>query len=346
LHALRVIDRKTMKPEMISFPDKVFVVSAYSNEEFVTTEFLYRYESLARPDSVYRFDMSTHKSEAVKVKEVPNFKSSDYQTDRIFISAKDGTKIPVSLLYKAGAEPNSKHPLMMVGYGSYGISSDADFSTYPLSYVDQGFVYAIAHVRGGSDMGRDWYDQGRLKNKINTFSDFNAVAEGLIKKGWAAKGHIYAQGGSAGGLLMGAIANMRPDLYRGIVAEVPFVDVVTTMLDDSIPLTTGEYDEWGNPNQKTYYNYMKKYSPYDQVKAQVYPSMLITAGLHDSQVQYWEPMKWASKIRDYNKGDSLVLLHTEMEAGHSGTTGRYQSLKESARVIAFVMGLENGVFGK
>jgi oligopeptidase B len=258
-------------------------------------------------------------------------------TERIFVTAADGARIPVSIIMKKDVAKNGTAPLLIYGYGSYGLNLDPWFSPTVFSLVDRGFVYAIAHIRGGSEMGRDWYDNGRVLNKKNSFNDFIACTEALIQQGFANAHRVYAMGGSAGGLLMGAITNMRPDLYKGIVAQVPFVDVVTTMLDDSIPLTTGEYDQWGNPNEKKYYDYIKSYSPYDNVEKKSYPNMLITTGLHDSQVQYWEPAKWTAKLRELKTNDSLILLKTDMTAGHGGASGRFDQMKEKATEYAFIL---------
>jgi oligopeptidase B len=242
-------------------------------------------------------------------------------------------------VYRKGVKKDGSAPLLLYAYGSYGASMDAYFSSTNLSLLDRGFIYAIAHIRGGEEMGRQWYEDGKLLKKKNTFTDFIDCGEHLIKSGYTSKGKLFAMGGSAGGLLMGAVVNMRPDLWKGVVAAVPFVDVVTTMLDESIPLTTGEYDEWGNPNVKEYYDYIRSYSPYDNVEAKEYPNMLVTTGLHDSQVQYWEPAKWVARLRDRKTGDNLLLLHTNMEAGHGGASGRFESLKETALEFAFIFKL-------
>jgi len=258
----------------------------------------------------------------------------------LYVTAEDGTQIPVSIVYRKGLKKNGKNPLLLYGYGSYGITMDPSFSSVRLSLIDRGFVFAIAHIRGGQINGRPWYEDGKLLKKMNTFKDFNSSAEFLIKEKYTSPKHLYAMGGSAGGLLMGAVINMRPELYNGIIAAVPFVDVVTTMLDETIPLTTGEYDEWGNPNEKEYYDYMLGYSPYDNVKAMRYPHMLVTTGLHDSQVQYWEPAKWVAKLRDMKTDSNLLLMYTNMDTGHGGASGRYQRYRETARDYAFLLMLE------
>jgi oligopeptidase B len=258
----------------------------------------------------------------------------------VWATAQDGVKIPVSMVYKKGLQLDSSNPVLLYAYGSYGVTIDPYFSSTRLSLLDRGFIYAIAHIRGGEDLGRNWYEDGKLLKKMNTFTDFIDCSTYLIDQKYTSVAHLYAEGGSAGGLLMGAIANMAPELYNGIIAQVPFVDVVTTMLDDTIPLTTGEYDEWGNPNQKKYYNYMLSYSPYDQVKEQNYPNMYISTGLHDSQVQYWEPAKWVAKLRKLKKNNTKLFLDTNMEAGHGGASGRFESLKEIAKEFSFLLDLE------
>jgi oligopeptidase B len=267
------------------------------------------------------------------------FDSSNYITKREWATASDGRRVPISLVYRQGFKKNGRSPLLLYGYGSYGISMDAEFNPFVVSLLDRGFVYAIAHVRGGQEMGRRWYEDGRQLAKMNTFTDFIACAEHLVKQKYAAPGLVFAKGGSAGGLLMGAVVNLKPRLFKGVIANVPFVDVVTTMLDDTIPLTTGEYDEWGNPNNKKYYNYILSYSPYDQVKAQDYPNLLVTTGLHDSQVQYWEPAKWVAKLRALKTGQNRLLLKTKMEAGHGGASGRYERWRDTAFEYAFLLDL-------
>ena len=285
--------------------------------------------------------MDTKEKVLKKQREVPgDFKPENYKSERIFATAGDGTKIPISLVYRKGMEKNGANPALITGYGAYGSSFDPYFSSVRLSILDRGFVYAIAHIRGGSEMGRYWYDDGKVLNKKNTFTDFIACSQYLISENYTSKGHLYAEGISAGGLLMGAIVNMRPDLYNGVIAEVPFVDTLTTMLDSDIPLTTAEYDEWGNPNEKTYYDYIKSYSPYDNVTARDYPNLLVTSGLHDSQVQYWEPTKWVARLRSVKTDDNLLLLKTDMDVGHGGASGRFESLKLYAFEYAFILDLE------
>lgn len=315
---------------------------AYTNVNYQQdTEWLrYSYTSLTTPASIYEMNMQTGEKRLLKEQEVlGGFDKNNYQTERVWATAKDGTQIPVSLLYKKGLKKDGTAPLYQYAYGSYGNSSSPSFRAPVLSLVDRGFVYAIAHIRGGQEMGRHWYENGKLLKKINTFTDFIDVTDYLVAEKYAAKDKVFAMGGSAGGLLMGAIANMAPEKYRGILAHVPFVDVVTTMLDESIPLTTNEFDEWGNPKQKAFYDYMLSYSPYDQVKKQAYPAILVTTGLHDSQVQYFEPAKWVAKLRTHKTDKNPLLFRTNMEAGHGGKSGRFSRLTEIADEYAFVLSL-------
>jgi len=285
--------------------------------------------------------MATKEKTLLKQEEIlGGFDREDYVTERISAPAGDGKMVPVSIVYRKGMSKNGQNPLLLYGYGSYGASRDATFSAARVSLLDRGFVYAIAHVRGGQELGRVWYDDGKLLKKKNTFTDFIDCAEYLVKQGYTSPEHLYAQGGSAGGLLMGAIVNMRPDLFKGIIADVPWVDVVTTMLDESIPLTTSEYDEWGNPNNKQYYEYMLSYSPYDNVEAKAYPNILITTSLFDSQVQYFEPAKWTAKLRTMKTDNNNILLKTEMKAGHGGVSGRYKQYEDIALKYAFLLDLE------
>lgn len=286
------------------------------------------------------YDMETHEKRLLKRQEiVGGYKPEDYVTERIMATSHDGVKVPISIVYRKGLVKNGQNPLVLYGYGSYGCSTDAYFSVARLSLLDRGFVWAIAHVRGGEEMGRQWYEDGKMLNKKNTFLDFIACGKHLVAEGYTEPSKMFAMGGSAGGLLMGAVANMAPELWRGIIAQVPFVDVVTTMLDESIPLTTGEYDEWGNPNVKKYYDYMLSYSPYDNVEAKDYPAMLVTTGLHDSQVQYWEPAKWVAKLRDMKTDSNPLYLNTEMDFGHGGASGRFEGYKEVALDYAFMLDL-------
>ncbi len=326
---------------LIDFSEPTYSVSLNVNVDFDTEELRYSYTSLITPNSVYDFNMRTRNKTLLKQQEVlGGYDARLYESKRLYATATDGTKIPISMVYKRGIQLNGKNPLLLYGYGSYGVSMDPYFSSARLSLLDRGFVFAIAHIRGGQEMGRQWYEDGKLLKKKNTFTDFIDCAKYLIEQKYTSPKHLYCMGGSAGGLLIGAVVNMRPDLFNGAVAQVPFVDVVTTMLDESIPLTTGEFDEWGNPNDKTYYEYMLSYSPYDNVTKQAYPNILITTGYHDSQVQYFEPAKWVAKLRDNNSGNSKILFFCEMEAGHGGKSGRFQRLREIALEYAFLLDLE------
>ena len=326
----------------LPFDNETYTAYVSTNPEFDTDILRYSYNSLTTPNSVIDFDMKTKTKEVKKEQEVlgGDFDKDNYISERVWAMAEDGTKIPISLVYKKGLIKDGNNPLLQYGYGSYGSTIDPYFSSVRLSLLDRGFIYAIAHIRGSEYLGREWYEEGKLLKKINTFTDFIDCSKFLIEQKYTSASHLYAMGGSAGGLLMGAIMNMAPYLYNGVVAAVPFVDVVTTMLDDSIPLTTGEYDEWGNPNEAEYYFYMKKYSPYDQVRAQEYPNVLITTGYHDSQVQYWEPAKWVAKLRELKTDMNILLFHTNMDAGHGGASGRFDALKEVAEEYAFLLDLE------
>ena len=324
----------------LQFDEPAYRAHLGTNFEFDTSTLRFDYTSLKTPLSIYDHDMKTQQRTLLKREEVlGGFDPDHYVTERLHAIANDGTEIPISLVYRKGTPKNGDNPLLLYGYGSYGLSIDASFASPRLSLIDRGFVFAIAHIRGGQEMGRSWYDDGKLLRKKNTFTDFIACAEFLIRQRFTNRENLFAMGRSAGGLLMGAVANLRPDLFHGIVAEVPFVDVVTTMLDTSIPLTTGEYDEWGNPNERQYYDYMLSYSPYDNVARQAYPHMLITGGLHDSQVQYWEPAKWAAKLRELKTDNNRLLLKTNMEAGHGGSTGRFRRHRETAFSYVFLLDL-------
>ena len=326
----------------LPFDNETYTAYTSTNVDFDTELLRYGYNSLTTPPSVIEFNMRTKTKTVLKEQEVlgGKFKKENYTSERIWATAEDGTKIPMSLVYKKGLKKDGNNPLLQYAYGSYGSTVDPYFSSIRLSLLDRGFIYVIAHIRGGEYLGRQWYEDGKLLNKKNTFKDFIACSIHLIKERYTSSKHLYAMGGSAGGLLMGAIINEAPELYNGIIAAVPFVDVVTTMLDDSIPLTTGEYDEWGNPNDILYYKYMKSYSPYDNVQPKAYPNILITAGLHDSQVQYWEPAKWAAKLREVKTDSNKLFLKTNMDAGHGGASGRFESLKEDAEEYAFLLDLE------
>ncbi|MFA5160623.1 MAG: S9 family peptidase [Elusimicrobiales bacterium] len=339
LSLLHVFDRASGRDAYAPFQEPAYTVALGDNAEYGSPLLRFEYESPVTPPSVYDYDMASGSRELKKREEVPGYNPDDYRTERVFAPASGGAQVPVTLLYRRDLKRDGTHPLFITGYGSYGDNYDPDFEAARLPLLDRGFVFAIAHIRGGSEMGRPWYDNGRQLGKKNTFNDFIAATEFLIKEKYCAPGHVYAEGGSAGGLLMGAIANMRPDLYNGIIARVPFVDVITTMLDPSIPLTTGEYDQWGNPGEKQYYDYIRTYSPYDNVRPQKYPALLVTAGWNDSQVGYWEPAKWVAKLRAANPG-GLALLKTEMKAGHHAKTGRYEQLKKTAFYYSFIFKLE------
>ncbi|MGH8442888.1 MAG: S9 family peptidase [Nevskiaceae bacterium] len=318
--------------------EPAYTATLGANPDLDSTTLRYEYSSLTTPVTTYDYDLRT--GERVLVKREPvlgDFDPARYVTEFVFAAARDGTRIPVSLVYRMGFKRDGSAPLLQYAYGSYGFSMNPSFSSPRLSLLDRGFVYAIAHIRGGQEMGRAWYENGKLLKKMNTFTDFIDVTEFLVKQDYGAKDKVFAMGGSAGGLLMGAVANLRPDLYRGIVTQVPFVDTVTTMLDESIPLTTNEFDEWGNPKQKASYDYMLAYSPYDNVKAQAYPAMLVETGLWDSQVQYYEPAKWVAKLRATRTDANPLLFHINMEAGHGGKSGRYEQYRERAREFAFLL---------
>ena len=341
LTRLRVMPWNMEDEHYIDFDEEVYSVYISNNPEFESKKLRFVYSSMTTPSSTYDYDMVTRERELKKQDEVlGDFDPDSYEARRLWAEADDGRQVPISMVYRKGMDTDGNNPTLLYGYGSYGYTMDAGFNSTRLSLLDRGFIYAIAHVRGSQYLGRQWYEDGRLLKKRNTFTDFNDCAEHLIKEGYTSPDHLYAMGGSAGGLLMGAVVNMQPELYHGVVAAVPFVDVVTTMLDESIPLTTGEFDEWGNPKEQEYYEYMLSYAPYDNVKEQEYPHMLVTTGLHDSQVQYWEPAKWVAKLRDHKTGDNLLLLHTNMEAGHGGASGRYEALREVAREYVFFFFLE------
>ena len=341
LSQLVIQDRKTQKKEFLKFDEPTYMIRSMNNPEYNTDNFRFAYTSMITPSSQYEQNLVTGKRTLLKQQEVlGGYDKNLYTTERVFATAKDGTKIPVSIVYKKSFEKNGKNPLLLYGYGSYGNSMEATFSSTRLSLLDRGFAFAIAHIRGGQEMGRQWYEDGKMMKKINTFTDFIDAGEFLVKEKYTSPEHLYAQGGSAGGLLMGAVVNMKPELWNGVIAQVPFVDVVNTMLDESIPLTTNEYDEWGNPNDKDAYFYMKSYSPYENIQKKNYPNILITTGLHDSQVQYFEPAKWAAKLRDLKTDKNAVLLKTEMAYGHGGASGRFDYLKDVAWDYAFLLKLE------
>lgn len=325
----------------LPFKEEVFTAYIGNNVDFDSEILRYGYTSMTTPSSVIDFNMKTKESVIKKEQTVlGGFDKNNYETKRIWVNARDGVKVPVSLVYRKDTPINSNTPLLQYAYGSYGYSMDAYFSSSRLSLLDRGFIFAIAHIRGGQEMGRKWYEDGKMLKKKNTFNDFIDVSKYLIENEYTSAEHLYAMGGSAGGLLMGVIINEAPELYKGVISQVPFVDVLTTMLDDTIPLTTGEYDEWGNPNHQEYYEYIKSYSPIDNIIKMDYPNLLVTTGLHDSQVQYWEPAKWVAKLREYKTDDNLLLLKTDMETGHGGASGRFEALKEVAFEYAFILKLE------
>ena len=327
----------------LPFDEETYSAGVYSNPEFDTDVIRYSYNSMTTPNSVIDFNMKSQTKEIKKEQEVlgGKFDKNNYKSKRVWATARDGKKVPISLVYHKDTELNKDTPLLQYAYGSYGYTISDGFSSTRLSLLDRGFVYALAHIRGGQYLGREWYNDGKMMNKKNTFFDFIDCSKFLIENNYTSAKHLYAMGGSAGGLLVGAVSNLNPELYNGIIAAVPFVDVISTMLDESIPLTTGEFDEWGNPKEKEAYDYMLSYSPYDQVQAKDYPNMLVTTGYFDSQVQYWEPAKWVAKLRELKTDDNILLLHTNMDVGHGGASGRFDSLKETARDYSFILVLEN-----
>lgn len=338
---LRIRNIHSNAEHYVDFGEPAYTAYAGSNPEYNSSNLRYVYTSLTTPSSVYDYNMESRGKELKKRQEVVGgYNPEEYVTERLYATVRDGVKVPISVVYKKGTPKSAETPLLLYAYGSYGNSMDAAFASTRLSLLNRGFIYAIAHIRGGQEMGRQWYEDGKMFKKKNTFNDFIDCAEHLVKANYTSPAHLFAEGGSAGGLLMGAISNMRPDLWRGIIADVPFVDVVTTMLDESIPLTTNEFDEWGNPKNKESYDYMKSYSPYDNVERKDYPNMLVTTGLHDSQVQYFEPAKWVARLRTHKTDQNVLLLKTNMEAGHGGASGRFDYLKEIALQFAFMFALE------
>ena len=343
---IRIINNATKEEDYLPFSDPTYTAYIGTNMSFDTDVLRFGYTSLTTPNSTYEYNMKDKSTKLLKQQEVlgGKFSPKNYHSERVWAKSRDGkTLIPISIVYHKDTKKSADTPLLLYGYGSYGHTVDASFSNVRLSLLDRGFIFAIAHIRGGEYLGRNWYETGKLLDKKNTFFDFIDVAKYLVKENYTAPQHLYAMGGSAGGLLMGAVVNMEPSLFNGIIAQVPFVDVVTTMLDDTIPLTTGEYDEWGNPNEEEYYHYMKSYSPYDNIEVKEYPNILITTGFHDSQVQYWEPAKWTAKLRDLKTDTNLLLLKTDMSSGHGGASGRFESLKEDALEYAFILKCENKV---
>lgn len=345
LNQIRIMPWKGGEEYYLPFGSETYHAYTTTNVDFDTDILRYSYQSLATPSSVIDFNMKTKEKEIKKEQTVlgGKFDKNNYIEERIWATASDGTKVPISMVYHKEMKKDGNNPLLLYAYGSYGVTMEPYFSTTRLSLLDRGFIFAIAHIRGGEDLGRQWYEDGKLLKKKNTFTDFIECSQFLIQEKYTSPNHLYAEGGSAGGLLMGAVVNMAPELYHGVIAQVPFVDVVTTMLDDSIPLTTGEYDEWGNPNKKEYYDYMLSYSPYDNIKQQNYPNMFVSTGLHDSQVQYWEPAKWVAKLRTHKQGNSVLFLNTNMDAGHGGASGRFEALKELAKEYSFLLDLEKKI---
>ena len=342
LNTIRIMPWSGEGEYYLPFESEAYTAYTSTNVDFDTDILRYGYQSMATPSSIIDFNMKTKEKKIMKEQQVlgGKFDKNNYAEERVWATATDGTKVPISMVYRKELKKDGTNPLLQYAYGSYGYSMDATFSSTRLSLLDRGFIFAIAHIRGGEDLGRQWYEDGKLLKKKNTFTDFIDCSKFLIAGKYTSPLHLYAEGGSAGGLLMGVVANWAPELYNGIIAQVPFVDVLTTMLDDTIPLTTGEYDEWGNPNVKKYYDYMKSYSPYDNVTAQEYPTMYISTGLHDSQVQYWEPAKWVAKLRALKTDSNTIYLDTNMDAGHGGASGRFEALKELAKEFSFLLDLE------
>jgi len=339
---IKIIESKTGASHYLPFSDPTYTAYIGTNMEFDTEKLRFGYTSLTKPASTYEYDMKEKTAKLLKEQEVlgGKFFKENYISERIWATARDGKQVPISLVYHKDTAKSENTPLLLYGYGSYGHTVDASFSSTRLSLLDRGYIFAIAHIRGGEYLGREWYEDGKMLHKKNTFFDFIDAAKHLISENYTSPKHLYAMGGSAGGLLVGAVMNYNPELFNGIVAQVPFVDVVSTMLDDTIPLTTGEYDEWGNPNEKAYYDYMKSYSPYDNIEAKNYPNILITTGFHDSQVQYWEPAKWTAKLRELKTDDNILIFKTDMSSGHGGASGRFESLKEIALEYAFLFKVE------
>ncbi len=338
---LRIMNQRTGDEHYLDFGEPAYNAYISTNAEFNSSTLRYGYTSLTTPNSTFDYDMETKERTLLKQSEVVGgHNPEEYVTERVWATARDGVKVPISIVYKKGFKKDGNGPLLQYGYGSYGSTIDASFSSVRLSLLDRGFTFAIAHVRGGQMMGRQWYEDGKMFKKMNTFNDFIDCSKFLIEENYTSKEHLYAYGGSAGGLLMGVIVNEAPELYNGVLSAVPFVDIMSTMWDESIPLTTGEFDEWGNPKNLESYEYMLSYSPYDNVKAQDYPNMLVTTGLFDSQVQYWEPAKWVAKLRDLKTDNNLLILDTDMEAGHGGASGRFKRYKTTSLQYAFLLDLE------
>ncbi|HZS49784.1 MAG TPA: S9 family peptidase [Bryobacterales bacterium] len=340
LRKMRIRNMSTGEIRAVDFPEPVYTFFPATNPEFHTHLLRFNYTSLVTPRSVFDYDMNTGRRELKKQYEVlGGYEPERYQSERVFAQAPDGASVPISLVYKKGLARDGKNPLLLYAYGAYGLSTDPVFSPDRLSLLDRNFIFAIAHVRGGGEMGRSWYENGKLLHKKNTFTDFIACAEHLIAEGYTAKDRLVIYGGSAGGLLIGAVLNMRPELFKIAIAKVPFVDVINTMLDESLPLTVTEFEEWGNPKEKQYYDYMKSYAPYENVAAKAYPHMLVTTGLNDPRVSFWEPAKWVARLRKVKTDENVLLLKTNMGAGHGGASGRYDRLKETAFEYAFILDL-------
>ena len=337
LEKIRIIDFADNSDYYVHFPEEDYSFWMGKNRIFETDLLRFTYTSLISPNTVYDFNMKTRKLIKKKQYEIKDYDKTFYEAKRLFAKAKDGTLIPISIVYKKGIKMNGNNPLLLYGYGAYGSSSDPYFSSSRLSLLDRGFIYAIAHVRGGGEMGEEWYDDGKLLHKKNTFTDFIACAEFLISEKYTNPEKLAIMGGSAGGMLIGAVLNIRPNLFKIAVMDVPFVDVLNTMLDPSLPLTVGEYEEWGNPNEKKYFDYIRSYSPYDNIRAQNYPAMLVEGSLNDTRVGYWEPTKWVAKLRATKTDSNLVLLHINLDAGHGGSSGRYDWFKDIAREYAFIL---------
>jgi oligopeptidase B len=333
----RITDFVTGESHRMSFPEPAYSASPAQNREWQTEKFRYSYQSMVTPNSVYDYDVQTHTATLLKQTEVPGYDQSQYQSERIYAKADDGVRIPISLVYRKDFRQDGSHPMLLTGYGAYGYTYPVNFSSNVLSLLDRGFVFSIAHIRGGGDLGKPWHDQGRMMNKKNTFTDFIVAAEHLITEKYTSRDRLIITGTSAGGLLMGAVANMRPDLFKAVIARVPFLDVINTMLDESLPLTVPEYEEWGNPNQRAAYDYMLSYSPYDQLQTKSYPAMLVKTSFNDSQVMYWEPAKYVAKLRTLKTDSNPLLLKTNMAAGHGGASGRYDLLRETAFEYAFML---------
>ncbi|MDR1780210.1 MAG: S9 family peptidase [Tannerella sp.] len=340
LYRFRIVNLKDGSEQFVPFAEEDYAVSFSNNVEPASAELRYNYSSLTTPNSVFTYNMLNGETKLLKEATVlGGFDKNNYETKRLWATAKDGTKVPISIVYRKGFNKDGNGKMLLYAYGSYGSPSESSFNSQVLSLLDRGFAYAIAHIRGGSEMGRQWYENGKLLHKINTFTDFNDCARFLIEEKYTSPSGLFAMGRSAGGLLMGAVINMEPELYQGVVAGVPFVDVVSTMLDASIPLTTFEWDEWGDPSKKEYYEYMLSYSPYDQVKAQNYPNLLVTTSFWDSQVQYWEPLKWVAKLRALKTDNNALYLYCNMNAGHGGASGRFEQLQSRAMEYAFILSL-------